>query len=72
MRYFPTFVLNFQDTCVGAIDGLDCSCEFGRRPVFAEDVDEERMVGCVIRFDQVNKANIQGKVVIVSGIEQVF
>jgi hypothetical protein len=30
------------------------------------------MVGCVIRFDQVNKANIQGKVVIVSGIEQVF
>ena len=72
MRYFPNFVLNFQDTCVVAIDGLDCSCEFGRRPVFTEDVDEERMVGRVIRFDQVNEADIQGKAVIVSSIEQGF
>ena len=70
MRYFPNFVLNFQDTCVVAIDVLDCSCEFGRRPVFAEDVDEERMVDRVICFDQVNKANIRGKVVIVSSVEQ--
>ncbi len=54
------------------MNGLDCSCEFGRRPIFLEDVDEERVVGRVIRFDQVNKANIQGKVVIVSSVEQGF
>ncbi len=65
-------VLNFQDTFFVVIDGLDCSCEFGRRPVFAEDVDEERVVGRVIRFDQVHEANIQGKVVIVSSVEQGF
>ena len=40
--------------------------------VFAEDIDEERMVGRVIRFDQVNNADIRGKVVIVSSIEQGF
>ena len=71
LRYFPNFVLNFQDTCIVAIDGLDCSCEFGRCLVFAEDVNEERMVGRVIHFDQVNKADIRGKVV-VSSVEQGF
>jgi hypothetical protein len=30
------------------------------------------MVGRVIRFDQVNKADIRGKVVIVSSVEQGF
>ena len=72
LRYFPNFVLNFQDTCVVAIDGFDCSCEFGWRPLFAEDVGEERMVGHVIHFDQVNEADIRGKVVIVSSVEQGF
>ena len=54
------------------IDGLDCSCEFRWRPVFAEDVDKERVVGRVIRFDQVHEADIRGKVVIVSRVEQGF
>ena len=40
--------------------------------MFAEDVDEERMVGSIIRFDQVNEADIQGKVVIVSSVEEGF
>ena len=40
--------------------------------MFAKNINEERMVGRVVCFDQVNKAYIRGKVVIVSGIEQGF
>ena len=52
------------------INGFDGGYKFGWCSIFAKNINEEHVVGCVVCFDQVNKAYIRGKVVIVSGIEQ--
>ncbi len=69
---FHDFILNFWDTSDVAIDVFNGICKFGRCSIFTKNIDEQHVVGHVVCFDQVNKAYIQGKFVIVSGIEQGF
>jgi hypothetical protein len=57
---FSDFVLDFQDVGVVEVDSFDCSVEFWRGTIAAENVNQQSMVGSVVCFHKVDKANIQG------------
>ncbi len=66
---FRDFTFDFEYASVTLVDGLDGGCELRQGAIFLKDIDEEDMVGCVIHFGKIDKANVQYKVVVLSSIE---
>ncbi len=72
LRDLCSFVFNCQYACVVTVNCFNGSCEFWWGAILAEDVNQQHMISCVVRFDQIYKAYVQGKVVVVPGVEECF
>ena len=69
---FDCFFLNLQHAYVVGVDRLDCCDKLRRGAIAFEDAQEQVVVGCVVGFDEVNKAYVRSKVMVPSCVEESF